>query len=92
MCSESYVAEWFGFRITPSMSLSPRDLVGLARIDVAYKYSFADSINTGDLTWQYPTADNDATKAIVLDEGDRKTSSKVAFILLILPSFKVQYR
>jgi len=45
MCSESYVAEWFGFRITPSMSLSPRDLVGLARIDVAYKYSFADSIN-----------------------------------------------
>ena len=26
----------------------------LAGIDVAYKYSFADSINTGDLTWQYP--------------------------------------
>ena len=26
----------------------------LAGIDVAYKYSFADSINIGDLTWQYP--------------------------------------
>ena len=26
----------------------------LAGIDVAYKYSFADYIKTGDLTWQYP--------------------------------------
>ena len=28
-----------------------------AGIDVAYKYSFADSINIGDLTWQYPIGD-----------------------------------
>ena len=27
----------------------------LAGIDVACKYSFVDSINIGDLTWQYPS-------------------------------------